>query len=177
MQSEPGDKASQQLSRWTANSRSRSDNGRLIANTLKMFYLYLSLSPADFYLKLHPSCLADSRWSFLLFCRLPFSQGVQSSVAKSKAAPLQSVRGYDKKPCNKGLLCNLIGPETGCSVHFNELRSPFSNHGGGGNGTLVHSPWKTHAHTHTNSVCVKTNEEYMQDVARKHSFVDIYHCN
>lgn len=109
-----------------------------------MFYRSPSLSPADFYLKLPPS--GDSRWSYLLLRRHPFFQGAQSSVAKSKAAPWQSVRGYDKKPCNKGLLCNLMCPETGHSAHFNELRSPFSNHSGWGNDTLAHSPWK-------NSLC------------------------
>lgn len=71
-------------------------------------------------------------------------------MAKSKAAPWQSVRGYDKKPCNKGPLCNLMCPETGRSAHFNELRSPFSNHGGGGNGTLARSPWKN---THRLRMC------------------------
>ena len=78
-------------------------------------------------------------------------------MAKSKTAPWQSVRGYDKKPCNKGPLCNLMCPETGHSAHFNELRSPFYNHGGGGNGTLAHSLLEihtdTHTHTHTYSTC------------------------
>lgn len=119
---------------------------------LEMFYFSLSLSPADFYLKLPPSCRGDSRWSFLLFRRHPFSLGLQSSVAKSKAAPLQSVRGYDKKPCDKGLLCNLMGPETERSVHFNELRSSFLI-------TVVEEmthwiilPGKTHTHTHLECV-------------------------
>ncbi len=140
-----------------------------------MFYLSLSLSPADLYLKLPPSCHSDSRWSFLLFPRHPFSQGAQSSVAKSKAAPWQSVRGYDKKPCNKSPLCNLMCPETGHTAHFNELRSPFSNHGGGGNGTLAHSLWKnTHTHTHRQNVWFvwrKKKKEYRQVIAREHSFM------
>lgn len=93
---------------------------------------------------LHPTVAILGGLFFFFFV---FNLFLWGSVAKSKAAPLQSVRGYDKNPCNKGLLCNLMGPETGRSVHFNELRSPFLI-------TVVEEmthwiilPGKTHTHT------------------------------
>lgn len=59
-----------------------------------------------------------------------------------------------------------MGPETGCSAHSNEPRSPFSNHSIGGSGTVLHSPWKN-THTHTHLECVIRIKDYMQIVARK----------
>lgn len=73
-------------------------------------------------------------FSFTIILFFFFSpEGAQGSAAKSKALPQQSVRGYDKKACNKGPLCNLMGLETERGAHLNELRSPCSNLDDGGN--------------------------------------------
>lgn len=143
--------SSRQLFRRTSKSPPASHNEELIANTLEMFYLCLSLSLADFYLKL--SILPQRLWSGGLsshFVVILFLMGAHSSVAESKAAPWQSVRGYDKKPGNKEPLCNLMCPESGLSVHFNEQRSPFSKRGAGGHGNtgLFYLKKNTHAHFH-----------------------------
>lgn len=95
----PADKAAQQPLRWTAGSPSVSDNGRLIANTLKCFIspsLFLLLIsnlrspppplPTTHTIQHHPIV---SRWSFssLSSSSFFFPQRAKSSVAKSKAAP------------------------------------------------------------------------------------------
>lgn len=142
MRSEPGDKEAQRRFRWTANSPSAADNGRVIAETLKTFYLSLSISPADFYLKLPPSCLGDSRWSFLPLRCHPFSPGRRVQWPNQRLLRGNQLGVMTKTPCNKGLLCNLMGSETVRNAHFNELRSPFYNHSAGGNGKRVLPPWK-----------------------------------
>lgn len=103
VRSECGNKAGPQLLRWTANSPSACDNGRLIANTLKMFYL----SPADFYLKLPLYPAGEIVGVFLVFFfsplsprfhgRLLFLTGHRVQRPNKKEQPWQSVRGYDKK--------------------------------------------------------------------------------
>lgn len=94
-----------------------------------LFLLLISI-----FSSLYPALAIVVWWSFFSFRRHPFSQGAHSSVAESKAAPWQSVRGYDKNPGTKEPLCNLMCPESGHSVHFNEPRSPFSKREAGGHG-------------------------------------------
>lgn len=148
MRSECGNKAGPQLLRWTANSPSACDNGRLIANTLKMFYL----SPADFYLKLPLYPAGEIVGVFLFFFpplsphfhgRPFFSRATEFSGQTKRSSHGNQLGVMTKKRCNKGPLCNLMCSETEPTAHFNEPRYPFTNHIGGGNGTLAHLRGRT----------------------------------
>lgn len=63
-----------------------------------------------------------------------FLRGVAEFSGQIKGCSVCNQLGVmTKGPCNKGLPCNLIGPENGRSVHVNELRSQLNHRGGGNN--------------------------------------------
>lgn len=99
-----------------------------------MFYLSRSRPPARFFILSSFSPAGPGVGGpFFPFTAFFSLKGCRVQWPNQRLLHSNQLGVMTKKACNKGTLCNLMGLEIERDAHFNELRSPFSNLGGGRN--------------------------------------------